>query len=126
MVKAAKTAGLDPDAKKIQEKILGLGSEALRELIFQFLIYQSNYSWSNRCAIEAQMDENIKIRLKPIESDKGDKDIIDASTKKNLLTEHFAEYQDTIRKLDNEIFSDHETIRDSSVRKKTTLESLIK
>ena len=125
-VKAAKMAGLDPESKLVQEKIFGIESEVLDECIVDYLIQQNSYAWSDRCAIEAQMDENLRIRFKPISSDKGDKDIIESSTKKFLLTEHFSKYKDTIKKLDMEIFLDHDEKRDIAVRKKTSLESLVK
>lgn len=125
-IKAAKLAGLEPDHQIVQNDIFGLNNEAIQDLVCSYLISQGSASWSNRCAIEAQMEENIRIRFKPIESDKGDKDTIDASTKKYLLTEHFAKYQEQNRRLDREIFIDHEDVKDIAVRKRTTLESLIK
>lgn len=125
-VKAARMAGLDPESKLVQEKIFGMDSDILDDCIVKYLIQQSSYAWSDRCAIETQMDENLRIRFKPIESDKGDKDIIEASSKKFLLTEHFSKYKDNLKKLDAEIFLDHEDKRDHAIRKKTSLESLIK
>lgn len=125
-VKAAKLAGLDPEKPTIQNDIFNMDSREFDSLVVDFLIYQSSSQWSHRCAVETQMDENLRIRFKPIESEKGDKDIIEASTKKFMLTEHYSKYNDIVKKLDNEIFLDHEGVRDSAVRKRTSLESLIK
>lgn len=127
-VKAAKLAGLDHEDELIERLVFGMESEALDSLVIEYLIHQSSYAWSDRCAIEAQMDENLRIRFKSIESDKGDKDVIEASTKKFLLSEHFAKYHETLKKRDLEIFLGHDEVRDSAVRKsrKTSLESLVK
>lgn len=125
-VKSAKLAGLDPENPVIQNEIFNLTSKEVDSLVVDYLIYQSSPQWSHRCAIETQMDENLKIRFKPVESEKGDKDIIEAFTKKFVLTEHYTKYNDIIKKLDNEIFADHTDARDSAVRKRTSLESLIK
>ncbi len=134
-VKAAKIAGLDPEDQFVKENIFGTENfnqesrdnyAILDDLIVDYLIFQNSYQWSDRCAIDAQMEENLRIRFKPIESGKGDKDIIEASSKKFLLTEHFSKYKDIVRKLDLEIFSDHEDKRNAAVRRKTSLESLVK
>lgn len=134
-IKSAKIAGLDPEEQFVKENIFGtetfneesrINYAILDDLIVNYLLSQSSYQWSDRCAIDAQMEENLRIRFKPIESGKGDKDIIEASTKKFLLTEHFSKYKDIVRKLDLEIFTDHDEKRDVAVRKKTSLESLVK
>lgn len=134
-IKAAKLAGFDPDSKLVVKSIFAIDTlmpeaakshEILDDLIVKYLIHQSSHEWSDRCSIEAQMEENLRIRFKPIESDKGDKDIIEASTKKFVLTEQFSKYKETIRKRDLEIFADHADIQKTAVRKKTSLESLVK
>lgn len=122
ILKAAKLAGLDPEDEKIQRAIFDLDSEEVRNTVVDYLIEQDDSNWSNRCAIAAQMAENLRIRFKPIEKEKADKDIIN----KHLLTQHYRDFSNEIKKLDAEIFIGHDKIRDEAVRKRSTLESLIK
>jgi len=148
MLKAAKLSGLDPENEKVISNVFQLqqtcttitikaveeGEEDSEEHVYEdrisdlvsgFLIYQGNYAWSDFCATAIQMDENIRIRLKPIESNRGDKEIIEASTKKKLLKEHFSEYREDIKKLELELFADHENVKEIVRRKRTTLESMV-
>ena len=122
ILKAAKLAGLNPEDEKIQRAIFDLDSEEVRNTVVDYLIEQDDSNWSNRCAIAAQMAENLRIRFKPIEKEKADKDIIN----KHLLTQHYRDFSNEIKKLDAEIFIGHDKIRDEAVRKRSTLESLIK
>ncbi len=122
LVKAAKLAGLDPEDENIQSKILYLENEAVRNCVVDYLLLQSDYNWSDRCAIASQMAENLRIRMKPIEKEKADKDILN----KHTLTEQYRDYGNQIKKLDAEIFIGHDNVRDIAVRKRTTIESLIK
>lgn len=122
ILKAAKLAGLNPEDEKIQRAIFDLDSEEVRNTVVDYLIEQDDSNWSNRCAIAAQMAENLRIRFKPIEKEKADKDIIN----KHLLTQHYRDFSNEIKKLDAEIFIGHDKIKDEAVRKRSTLESLIK
>ena len=72
------------------------------------------------------MEENIKIRFKPIESNKGDKEIIEADGKKFSLSDHFDVYEEKLRNRDKEIFGDHDDIKGHAVkRRRVTLESQV-
>jgi len=144
-LKAAKLAGLDPENEKIISNVFELQQtkttipakteddedetiyeDRISDLVGGYLIHQSNYAWSDRMATEAQLDENIRIRLKPIESGRGDKEVIEASTKKMLLTDHFSKYREIVKKLDNEIFADHENVKDKVKKIKVSLEGYAK
>lgn len=120
--RAAGLSGLDPESELFIKQFFELGNETVRNLIVEYLVHQNFSKWSNRCAIDAQMAENLRIRFKPIENEKADKDILN----KFLLTNHYTEYENQVKKLDADIFQDHNSIRDSAVKKKTSLESLIK
>ncbi len=120
--KSARLAGLNTEDEAIQKAIFELDNESVRDTVVDYLIYQNVSKWSNRCAIEAQMAENLRIRFKPIQNEKADKDIIN----KHLLTEHYSDYENEVKKLDSDIFLGHDNIRDIAVRRKTSLESLIK
>lgn len=122
IVKAAKLAGLDGEDELIQNAIFYLGNGYVRDLVVDYLISQNIPNWSNRCALDAQMAENLRIRFKPIQSEKANNDILN----KHTLTEHYRDYANEIKKLDAEIFLGHENVRDEAVRTRTTLESLIK
>jgi len=123
IAKAAKLAGLDGENESIQKAIFYLGNDYVRELVVEYLISQNVPNWSNRCALDAQMAENLRIRFKPIQSEKANNDILN----KHVLTEHYRDYANEIKKLDSEIFLGHENVRDEAViRKRTTIESLVK
>ncbi len=145
-LKAARLAGLDAENEDVIHRVFELGQteekktktdengkeyiettykDRISDLVCSYIIYQGHYDWSDRVAIEAQMDENLRIRLKSIESTKGDKDIIEASTKKYLLTDHFSEYKAKLKKLDSEIFTDHENVKEKTKRKRVTLEGMV-
>lgn len=122
LYKAAKLSGLDPEDEDIQKAIFYLDNESVRNTVVDYLISQSDANWSHRCAIAAQMAENLRIRMKPIVNEKADKDILN----KHLLTEHYRDYGNEIKKLDNDIFLGHTNVRNEAVKKRTTLESLVK
>lgn len=122
ILKAAKFSGLDADDESIQKAVFDLENEDVRNTVVDYLIEQNEANWSHRCAIAAQMRENLRIRFKPIEKEKADKDIIN----KHLLTEHYRDYSNEIKKLDADIFIGHEKVRDEAVRKRSTLEALVK
>jgi len=122
ILKAAKLAGLDTDDEKIQKAVFDLDNEMVRNTVVEYLIEQSDSDWSDRCAIAAQMRENLKIRFKPIEKEKADKDILN----KHLLTEHYNDYKNNLKKLDSEIFLGYENVREEAVKTRTTIESMVK
>lgn len=122
ILKAAKLAGLDTEDEKIQKAVFDLDNEEVRNTVVDYLIEHDNSDWSNRCAIAAQMRENLRIRSKPIEKEKAEKEIIN----KHLLTQHYSDYANILKKLDADIFLGHDNVRDEAVRTRTTLESLIK
>lgn len=120
--RAAAHAGLDPEDEKIQKAIFYLDNEAVRNTVVDYLLFQNISKWSNRCAIEAQMAENLRIRFKPIENEKADKDIIN----KHLLTDHYRDYDNEIKKLDADIFMGHDNVKNEAVRTRSSIESMIK
>ncbi len=122
IIKAAKLAGLDGEDESIQKAVFYLDNPYVRDLVVDYLISQNVSNWSNRCALEAQMAENLRIRFKPIQSEKANNDILN----KHVLTEHYRDYANEIKKLDAEIFIGHENVRDEAFRTRTSLESLIK
>ena len=121
-LKAAKLAGLDTESELIQKAIFYLDNESVRNCVVDYLILQSDSQWSNRCAIAAQMAENLRIRFKPIQSEKANNDILN----KHVLTEQYTDYANEIKKLDADIFLGHDNVRREAVRKRTTIEALIK
>ncbi len=121
-IKAAKLAGLNPDDEAIRKAILELENDSVRGIVADYLIFQNVSRWSNRCVIEAQMAENLRIRLTPIENGRADKEILN----KHVLTEHYNDYEAHIKNIDLDMFLDHDAVRDFAVKKRTTLESLVK
>jgi len=148
-VKAANIAGLSSDSDTVKDKIFDLGSDKIRELILGYLIQQNQMIWMERCIIEAQILENQRIRFKPItnkvvapvagKKKKGEEDIdsggknieldddkyiVEASSKKAILTDHFSKYFDLLKKYDLEIFQDHEDVKAAVKKTRTTIESV--
>ena len=146
-LKAARMAGLDSDNKEVISNLFELsqtydkvkktdenGKEyydeiprnRISDLISDYVIYQNHWPWADRCATESQMEENIKIRFKPIESNKGDKEIIEADGKKFSLSDHFDVYEEKLRNRDKEIFGDHDDVKGHAVkRRRVTLENQV-
>lgn len=122
ILKAAKLAGLDSDDEKIQRAVFDLDHEDVLTTVVDYLIEQNDAEWSDRCAIAAQMRENLRIRFKPIEKEKAEKEILN----KHLLTTHYNDYKNNIKKLDAEIFLGHDKVKNEAVRKRSTLEALVK
>ena len=142
-LKAAKLSGLNPEDEKVISNVFEFKQthkiipaktdeeddehvyeDRISDLVGGYLIHQAQYAWSDFCATAIQMDENIRIRLRPIESN-SDKEIIEASTKKKLLKDHFSGYREDIKKLELELFSDHDNVKEIVKRKRTTLESMV-
>lgn len=148
-LKAARMADLDAESPKVIDLVFSLYSPKVRDLILDYLIHQNQMLWSERCIIEAQIQENQRIRLKPIqnkavpakprskpkkdeefeepEQEEGsdDKYILEASNKKSSLTDHFTKYYELIKKYDAEIFGDHETEKEAAnKRERKSLESI--
>jgi hypothetical protein len=148
--RAATLSGLDPDDRSVNEMVFDLLSEQIRDLILGYLIQQSQMIWTERCIVEAQIQENQKIRFKPIQNkvvtpktrkrkaseggeedessqNSGDDDayIINASNKKYDLTDHFDKYYELLKKYDSEIFADHENVKEVAMkRERNSLEMM--
>lgn len=148
--KAALMAELDPTSDPVINLIFDLGSEKIRDLILGYLIHINQLLWAERCIVESQMQENQRIRFRPIQNkkvttakktrkkkddeedfDDGDQEELDdnailaASQKKFTLTEHVVKYMDLIKKYDAEIFTDHENVKESIGRTaRKSLESI--
>lgn len=149
--KAAILAGLKPDDINVQELLFNLISDQVRDLVLDYMIWFSDDLWMERSIVESQLDENRRMRLKPIqnkttvlpkkkgrkkeddefedEDDQSQDDayILSASKKKFELTDHADRYQSLIKKYDLEIFMEHEDLRNAAVRRKrVSLEAMVK
>lgn len=148
--RAAEMAGLNVSDQNVIDNLFDLFSEKIRDLIIDYLIYQNRLVWTERCIIEAQIQENQRIRFKPIQNktvikprkrkkkedenveddedptEDDDKYIIEASNKKHELTSHYNTYNDLIQKYDTIIFQDHNSVKDAAVRRRRTLDSMAK
>lgn len=148
--KAAFMAGLDPEDQAVKDIVFDLMGPRLRTLILEYLIYQNQMIWSERCIIETQIQENQRIRFKPIQNktasvvkkkrkkdeeedeepednrEEDDKYILDASNKKYSLTDHFKKYYALLREYDAEIFGDHDNVKAVASKRKerTSLENM--
>lgn len=150
-VRAATLAGLNVEQTTVQELLFDLLSEPVRDLIIDYLLWQNDPEWTERCIIDAQLEENRRIRLKPIQNKtttpapkkkrkkdeeefdidgevdptQDDNYIITASDKKFKLTTQAEEYSAMIKKLDLIIFLDHDQVKSAAIRRKrNTLESM--
>jgi hypothetical protein len=122
-LKAAKDAGLNVDSDIVVSLLFELRSEPIVELIVKYLIYQSNFAWSELIALESQMAESLRLRLRPIDENNKDKDLIDAFTKKASMTRFSQEWAEMLKKMEAEVFADHDDAKTSTARKRITLES---
>lgn len=147
--RAVDLSDLKASDQTVIDNLFDLFNEKIRDVIIDYLIYQNRSVWTERCIIEAQIQENQRIRFKPIqnktitkpgrkkkkedipggeeEDDPTEDDakyIIEASNKKHALTSHFNTYNDLIQKYDLIIFQDHHSVRDAAVRRRRTLDSM--
>jgi hypothetical protein len=149
-IKAASYAGLEAESDTVKAALFDLSSDRIRELILGYLIHQNQMIWMERCIIEAQILENQRIRFKPITNKvvapvtngkrkKGEEDlsgtqtnleldddkyIVEASSKKATLTDHFDQYYEKLKKYDLEIFADHENVKEKLKKTRVSIESL--
>jgi len=148
---ACHEVGLDPNDENVKSLVFDLESEKVREMILDYLISLNEYLWEERTILEAQIQENHKLRLKPIKNktaqapkkkkkkeeedleDEEDKDredddkyLLEASDKKSKLTDHFEKYYNLLKKYDAEIFGDHENVKESLKQPRKTLEDMAK
>lgn len=144
---AAGMSDLDPSNQDVIDNLFDLYSEKIRDLIIDYLIHQNVILWTERCILEAQIQENQRIRLKPVQNksinkpkrkkkgeeeeedepslEDDDKYLIEASNKKFALTPHFDKYYELIKKYDLEIFQDHDNVKASATtRARRTMESM--
>ncbi len=147
--KAAILAGLNPEQTEVQELVFGLISSSVRDLIIDYVLYQNDPDWEERVVVEAQLDENVRARMKPIqnkttaptnkkkkkqEDELLDDEMIEADDPKYLLeahdrkyklTDHAERYRAIIKKLDSLIFVDNLDVKTAAVkRQRRTLESM--
>lgn len=148
--KASTLADLNAEDQDVKDLVFGLYSKRIRDLIVDYLIHQNQLLWSERCIIEAQIQENQRIRLKPIQKktsskpksrrkkdeqeeqeeepeDQGsdDKYVIESSDKKSSLTDHFTKYYELLKRYDLEIFTDNEDVKEAAgKRERRSLESI--
>lgn len=139
-VKAANIAGLPIDSQEVKDLVFDLGSEKIRDVIIEYMISQNQMLWTERCIVEAQIEENQRIRFKPIQNkftvakkdggstelETDDKTIIEASVKKKTLTQDFSIYYELLKKYDQEIFQDHDDVKSMVKKTRTTVESMAK
>lgn len=122
--KALKDTGFDIENPSVRSLLCELKSEPVVDLVVRYLVYQSNFAWSELIALESQMAESLRLRLRPIDEDNKDKDLIDAFTKKASMTRFSQEWADMLKKMEQEVFADHDDAKVSNARKRVTIESL--
>ncbi len=151
--KAAILAGLNPEQTEVKELIFDLISPSIRDMISDYVLHQSDPEWTERVVVSEQLDENIRIRMKPIQNRvstpvvkkkpkakqedelldneidideaNDDKYILESSEKKFKLTSHADTYRGIIKKLDAIIFADNDDVKVATVkRQRRSLESM--
>jgi len=150
-IMACREMGLDHDDENVKSLVFDLESEKVQDLILGYLFSLNEYLWAERNILEIQIQENHKLRMKPIKNktaqapkkkskkkeedefdvdledddrEDDDKYLLEASDKKSKLTDHFKKYYDLMRQYDLEIFGDHDNVKKASKKRRTTLESL--
>lgn len=126
-VKSAKMAGLDSENESVIRLLFELRSEPVLNLITSYLIHQGNFAWMELIALQSQMEESIKLRMRPIdEGESKDKDIIEAFNKKAVATKHSQDWFSMSKSYEAEIFADHDDVKNQVKVKRSSLESLAK
>jgi len=121
--KAASLADLDAESTSVQSEVFELASDKVVDLILGYLIHQNYPTWVERCVIESQMHESQRIRIKSVNESK-DTDLMRAFERKAILTRHYEEWHNILKKYDAEIFADHEQLQAHAQRKRMTIESI--
>ncbi len=107
-LKAAHIAGFEKSDDKyhpqVRHMLFDLTSEQVFEFVFNYLVYQKNYIWSEICALEYQIVENQRLRMVATEE-------MADMTKKAALTKHNKEFHLALKDYMNEFYGDHDEIR---------------
>lgn len=142
---------LDPNDENVKSLVFDLQSEKVRDMILEYLFSLNEYLWAERNILEIQIQENHKLRMKPIknktaqapkkkkkpveeefdlddddEREDDDKYLLEASDKKSKLTDHFEKYYALLKKYDAEIFGDHDNVKEAFKKTRKTLEDMAK
>ncbi len=89
---------------QIRHALFELTSEQIFNFVFNYLVYQNDYIWSEICALEYQILENQKFRMSAT-------DEMADMTKKAALTKHNKDFHLALKEYLNEFYGDHEEVR---------------
>jgi len=89
---------------QITHTLFPLVSEQVFNFVFNYLVYQKDYVWSEICTLEHQILENQRHRMSISEEMK---DI----EKKATLTKHNKDYHAALKEYKAEFYGDHEEVR---------------
>lgn len=122
-IKASKMADLDSENEGVAKALFELRSEPILELITGYLIHQSNFAWMELVALQSQMEESIKLRMRPIDEEGNkEKDVIEAFNKKAVATKHSQDWFNMSKGYEAEIFVDHEDVKSQNKTQRSSLE----
>lgn len=124
-VRALHFAGLK-QTDQVKRELMGLENDGILRMIQDFLIAQDNYLWMEIVATEQQYQEAFVLRMQPIDKNAKDKDILDASAKKRLLSQHCKEMTNDLKANYKKFYAGHEDLREQVRVRASSLEGLAK
>lgn len=92
----------------IKDVVFALNDRIIFEFIFAFYTRQRNFLYQDIIALEHNMLENQKLRLRPVTEEKGD---LAAFAKKNDLMKLFKEWRVQLAEYYDEFYGDNDNIR---------------
>ena len=94
----------------VRRFMVELDSRELFEFIFEYLTKQKRFVWQEIVSLETQLLENQKLRMRPVDEEKGQAELA-AFEKKGKLTILYKEWYTQLKEAYNEFYGDNENVR---------------
>lgn len=96
--------------KIVRQFLVDLDSREIFEFIFEYLTKQKKFIWQEIISLETQLLENQKLRMRPVDEEKG-KDEMAAFEKKGKLTVLYKEWYTALKEAYNDFYGDNDNVR---------------
>jgi hypothetical protein len=92
----------------VKRFLIDLESRQIFEFIFEFLTKQKKFVWQEIITLETQLLENQRLRMRPVDEEKGE---LAAFEKKGKLTILYKDWYTNLKEMYNEFYGDNENVR---------------
>ena len=92
----------------VKKFLIELEDRNIFEFIFEFLTKQKKFIWQEIITLETQLLENQRLRIRPVDEEKGE---LAAFEKKGKLTVLYKDWYLNLKEMYNEFYGDNENVR---------------